>query len=164
MHNFIANNWCTCRTVIMLTVATRWRLIDTCKDAHLTRLHCADLALDTRIVTGAATTSDALGAGVPVLTLKGGSFASRMSASIISAIGLQELITCNLQTYETRAVRLAQDPVQLSGIRNKLEQNRLKQPLFDPARFTTNLEKAFQEMVRIYAAGKRPRPITVKDE
>jgi protein O-GlcNAc transferase len=133
------------------------------KDAHLARLACADLALDTRIVTGAATTSDALGVGVPVLTLQGGSFASRMSASIISAIGLPELITSDLETYQNLAVHLGQDPGQLSDIRVKLAQNRLRQPLFDTPGFTACLEKAYQKMWQFFASGEKARPIIVTD-
>ena len=87
-----------------------------------------------------------------------------MSASIIAAIGLQKPLTCNLETYETMAVPLALDSGQLNGIRNKLEQNRLTQSLFDTDRFTTNLENVFKEMMRILAAGKRLRRITVTDE
>ena len=133
------------------------------KDAHLARLRCADLALDTRLVTGAATTSDALWAGVPVLTSQGGSFASRMSASIISAIGLPELIAPDLETYESLAVHLATDSGHLSDIRAKLAQNRSERPLFDTRGFVASLEKAFQTMWQIFAAGEKARPINVKN-
>jgi protein O-GlcNAc transferase len=131
------------------------------KDEHLARLRFADLALDTRIVNGAATTSDALWAGVPVLTLQGSHFASRMSSSILTAVGLPELITCALDTYETLAVRLAQNSEGLNRIREKLAENRLTEPLFDTLRFTTNLERAYKRMWKIYLAGEKPRRINV---
>jgi protein O-GlcNAc transferase len=131
------------------------------KSEHLSRLQHADLALDTRIVNGAATTSDALWAGVPVLTLQGSHFASRMSSSILTAIGLPELITYNLETYETLAVHLAQNSEGLNNIRMKLAKNRLTQPLFDTRRFTTNLERAYKKMWKIFLAGEKPRRIKV---
>jgi protein O-GlcNAc transferase len=131
------------------------------KDEHLARLRCADLAIDTRIVNGAATTSDALWAGVPVLTLQGSHFASRMSSSIISAVGLQELITCNLETYETLAVRLAQNPAKLRTIKMILAKNRLTEPLFDIPRFVANLESAYKKMWEIFLSEKKPRQINV---
>jgi protein O-GlcNAc transferase len=131
------------------------------KDEHLARLRCADLAIDTRIVNGAATTSDALWAGVPVLTLQGSHFASRMSSSIISAVGLQELITCNLETYETLAVRLAQNPAKLRTIKMILAKNRLTEPLFDTPRFVANLESAYKKMWEIFLSEEKPRQINV---
>jgi protein O-GlcNAc transferase len=131
------------------------------KAEHLSRLQHADLALDTRIVNGAVTTSDALWAGVPVLTLQGSHFASRMSSSILTAIGLPELITYKLETYETLAVHLAQNSEGLNNIRMKLAKNRLTQPLFDTRRFTTNLERAYKKMWKIFLAGEKPRRIKV---
>jgi protein O-GlcNAc transferase len=131
------------------------------KEEHLARLRLADLAIDTRIVNGAATTSDALWAGVPVLTLQGSHFASRMSSSILSAVGLPELITYDIETYETLAVCLAQNPERLNSIRKKLAKNRLTKPLFDTLRFTRNLEKAYQKMMEIWQAGDEPRQIDV---
>ena len=80
------------------------------KDEHLARLECADLALDTRIYNGHTSTSDALWAGLPVLTLKGRHFASRVSASILAAAGIPELITECLEDYEALALRLAGAP------------------------------------------------------
>ena len=131
------------------------------KDEHLARLRFADLSLDTRIVNGAATTSDALWAGVPVLTMQGGHFASRMSSSILTAVGLADLITYDIETYETLAVCLAQNPERLRNIRKKLAENRLTESLFDTARFIANLERAYERMWNIYLAGEKPRPINV---
>ena len=131
------------------------------KDEHLGRLRLADLALDTRIVSGAATTSDALWAGVPVITLKGSNFASRMSASILTAIGLSALIAHSLEEYEDLAVRLALNPGELQTIRQRLLKNRLTEPLFDTPRFVRNIERAYKQMREIFVSGERPRQIEV---
>ena len=131
---------------------------------HLARLRMADLALDTRIVNGAATTSDALWAGVPVLTLQGGHFASRMSSSILTALGLAGLITQNLAQYEATAVQLAQHPARLKDLRQKLAANLLTHPLFDTTRFTRNLERAFKKMWRLQRVGDTPHPIEVRED
>lgn len=133
------------------------------KEEHLGRLRLANLALDTRIVSGAATTSDALWAGVPVITLEGANFASRMSTSILSVIGLPELIAQSLEEYEALAVRLAQSPDELQMISQRLAKNRLTEPLFDTPRFTRNLEKVFKEMWKIFTTGESPRQIEVMD-
>jgi len=133
------------------------------KAKHLARLKLADMALDTRIVNGAATTSDALWAGVPVITLQGGHFASRMSSSILTAIGLPELVTHNSEEYEALAVRLAKNRGELQTIRDSLAKNRLTEPLFDTPRFTRNLEKAYKEMWEIFLAGERPRQVEVAE-
>jgi protein O-GlcNAc transferase len=131
------------------------------KDAHLARLRCSDLALDTRIVNGHTTTSDALWAGVPVITLQGGHFASRVSSSALSAIGLPELITHSLEEYEALAVQLAHNPAELQELRQRLARNRLVTPLFDTPRFVRNLESAYKEMWKIFLAGETPRQIEV---
>jgi protein O-GlcNAc transferase len=131
------------------------------KEEHLARLRFADLALDTRIVNGAITTSDALWSGVPVITLQGSHFASRMSSSILSAAGLPELVTHSLDDYQALAVRLALEHDELHATRQKLVRNRLSVPLFDTARFVRNLEFAFFKMWEIYCSGYTPRPIRV---
>lgn len=128
---------------------------------HLARIALADLALDTVIVNGAATVSDVLWAGVPVLAVQGNHFASRMSSSILTAIGLPELITRSLAAYESLAVRLAQHPSALSGLRRKLAHHRMTQPLFDTPRFVKNLERLYKEMWRIYLNNQPPHPITI---
>ncbi|WP_319525211.1 tetratricopeptide repeat protein [uncultured Desulfosarcina sp.] len=133
------------------------------KPEHLARLSLADLCLDTRAVNGAATTSDALWAGVPVVTIKGRHFASRMSASILTAVGLEELITDDLQQYAKLAAALATDGKRLKTLREKLERNKRTQPLFDTRRFVRNLENAYEQMWAIYKSGGDPRHIQVKD-
>jgi protein O-GlcNAc transferase len=131
------------------------------KDEHLSRLKLADLALDTRIVNGHTTTSDALWAGIPVITLQGNHFASRVSSSILAAIGIPELITCTLAEYEALAVRLALNALELKEIRQKIARNRISEPLFDTPRFVKNLETAYKEMWELFLAGEAPRQIQV---
>jgi protein O-GlcNAc transferase len=131
------------------------------KDEHLGRLRFADLALDTWIVNGHTTTSDSLWAGVPVITLQGSHFASRVSSSVLSAIGLPELITHSLEEYEALAVQLAHNPAELQELRQRLARNRLVAPLFDTPRFVRNLESAYKEMWNIFLAGEAPRQIEV---
>jgi protein O-GlcNAc transferase len=133
------------------------------KDEHLARLRFADLALDTRIVNGHTTTSDALWAGVPVITLHGRHFASRVSSSVLSAIGLPELITQSLKEYEALAVRLAEGPLELRNIQQRLAKNRLTAPLFDTPRFVRNLESAYKIMWGIFLEGEVPRQIEVME-
>ncbi|MHC4558799.1 MAG: O-linked N-acetylglucosamine transferase, SPINDLY family protein, partial [Planctomycetota bacterium] len=133
-------------------------------DEHLGRLKLADLALDTRIYNGGATTSNALWAGVPVITLQGSHFVSRMTSSSLAAIGLPELITGSLEEYEALAVRYAHNPDELQAIRERLATNRLTEPFFDTPRFVRNLEKAYKEMWRNFLAGEGPRQIEVVED
>ncbi len=131
------------------------------KSEHLARLRLADVALDTRIVSGAATTSDALWVGLSVITLQGSNFASRMSSSILTAIGLSELVVHSIEEYESLAIDLAHNPAKLQTIRQKLAENLTTEPLFDTPRFAGNLEKAYKEMWKIFTAGESPRQIEV---
>jgi protein O-GlcNAc transferase len=131
------------------------------KPRHLARLRLADLALDTRLVSGAATTSDALWAGVPVITLVGQQFAANMSASILSAMGLAELITHCTGDFIALAENLASNPQRLAGIREKLARNRTTAPLFDTRRFVRNLERGYRQIWERYRSGHAPGPIRV---
>ena len=106
----------------------------------------ADLFLDTLPYNAHTTASDALWTGVPLVTCCGEGFAGRVAASLLTAIGLAELITENLTDYENLALALARDPARLASLKQKLEQNRLTAPLFDTARFTSNLEAAYEKM------------------
>jgi protein O-GlcNAc transferase len=133
------------------------------KAEHLSRLKWADLALDTRIVNGHTTTSDSLWAGVPVIALLGSHFASRVSSSLLHAVGLSELVTHHLEEYEELSVRLATHPSELKAVRNKLNINRLKNSLFDTPRFVRNLEHAYSEMWRIFLEGRAPTQIEVHE-
>ena len=131
------------------------------KAEHLSRLKWADLALDTRLVNGHTTTSDSLWAGVPLIVLQGSHFASRVSSSLLHAVGLSELVTYHLEEYEKLAVQLASCPSELKAVRHKLNVNRLKQPLFDTARFVRNLELAYSEMWQSFIEGRAPMQIKV---
>jgi len=134
------------------------------KGEHLARLSLAQLILDTRIYNGHTSTSDALWAGVPVITLKGTHFPSRVSSSILTAIGLPELITTTLKEYETLAVTLAGNPHALELLRQRLNTNRLSEPLFDTACFVRNLERAYKKIWEIFLAGEEPKQIEVFEE
>ena len=129
------------------------------KPEHLSRIGLADLGLDTRRVSGAASTSDALWAGVPVLTIQGNHFASRMSSSILKAAGLDALITTNLEAYENLAVQLAQDKATLAKMRSMLQKTVVRSHLFDTNRFVGHLERAYENIWHVYCQGERPRMI-----
>ncbi|HXT34261.1 MAG TPA: hypothetical protein VN837_01680, partial [Chloroflexota bacterium] len=116
------------------------------KDQHLARFQHADLMLDTPVVNAMSTASDALWAGVPVLGILGDSFPRRAGASILTAIGLPELIMLDLGAYEDTAVRLATHPEEMAALKGKLAANRLTTPLFDTERFVRNLEIAYEEL------------------
>jgi predicted O-linked N-acetylglucosamine transferase (SPINDLY family) len=113
---------------------------------HLARVSLADLFLDTLPYNAHATASDALWVGVPVLTVAGASFPGRVAASLLHAIGLNELVAPSLAVYESRALQLAGNPAELAALKAKLARHRDTQPLFDTARFTRNLERAYEAM------------------
>ncbi len=131
------------------------------KNKHLARIKLADVALDTRIVNGHTTTSDALWAGVPVISLLGRHFASRVSASLLNAIGLPELVAKSLSEYQDLAVNMAQNPAYFKKIVKKLDKNRKSKPLFNTKQFVSHLEDAYQHMWGIYRGGRPPRKIDV---
>ena len=128
---------------------------------HLARHRQADLFLDTFPYNAHTTTSDALWAGLPVLTLMGRSFASRVAASLLNAIGLPELITFTQKEYEALAIELATNPKILVDIKLKLARNRLNAPLFDTPLFTKNLEAAYIKMMEQYQADLQPDHIAI---
>jgi len=132
-------------------------------EEHLARHRQADLFLDTFPYNAHTTASDALWAGLPLLTMKGESFASRVAASLLTAIDLPELITSSQEHYETLAIELATNPAKLKAIKVKLESNRLTTPLFDTPRFTKNLEHAYTKMYERYHAGLPPDNIYIED-
>ena len=117
---------------------------------HLARQKVADLFIDTFPYTGHTTASDALWVGLPVLTRIGESFASRVSASLLNAIDLSELVTSSEKQYEDIAVELATNPIKLKEIKNKLKNNRNTKPLFNTQIFTRNMEKAYSLMYERY--------------
>lgn len=113
---------------------------------HLARLALADLFLDTFPFNGGSTTSDALWAGVPVLTVCGEAFASRMSGSLLQALGLTELITHDLAGYERVGVELARDHARLARLRARLADASVRSAVFDTAGFCRRLESAYLDL------------------
>lgn len=131
------------------------------KPEHLARIALADLALDTMPFNGGVTTSDALWAGVPVITARGTHCASLGSASKLAAIGLPELVADDLAGYLALARRYARAPGELAALKAKLAANRPTAPLFDSARFTSTLERGLAEAFRRYLDGEPPRHIVL---
>ena len=123
---------------------------------HLSRLRLGDLFLDTTRYNAHTTASDALWAGLPLITCLGGSFPGRVAASLLYAIGLRELITPSLADYEDLAFRLATNPHLLSDIRSRLALNKTDHPLFDTKQFTENMESVLMEMWTRYQQGHPP--------
>jgi len=113
---------------------------------HLARLTVADLFLDTYPFCGHTTASDALWAGVPLVTVTGESFASRVAASLLRSIGLGELVAESLPAYRALILDLVSDRGRLAALRERLAANRLTTPLFDSARYTKELEAAYKKM------------------
>ena len=128
---------------------------------HLARHHFADLFLDTFPYNAHTTASDALWAGIPVLTLLGESFASRVAASLLTAVNLSELITNTQQAYEMLAIELATNPTRLYNIKEVLKKNRLITPLFDTPLFTKNIESLYIKMLERYHADMQPDSISI---
>jgi predicted O-linked N-acetylglucosamine transferase (SPINDLY family) len=128
---------------------------------HLARHRLADLFLDTLPYNAHTTASDALWAGLPVLTRIGETFAGRVAASLLHAIGLPELITSTPQAYEALAIELATNPEKLAAIKRKLANNRLATPLFDTQLFTKHIEAAYAAMYERYQAGLAPDHIVI---
>jgi protein O-GlcNAc transferase len=116
-------------------------------EEHLARHACADLFLDTLPYNAHATACDALWSGLPVLTCRGGAFAGRVAASLLTALGLPELITETAQDYESLALALARDGERLKAVRAKLAVNRKTMPLFDTAGFARALEGLYAALV-----------------
>jgi predicted O-linked N-acetylglucosamine transferase (SPINDLY family) len=131
---------------------------------HLARQALAGLFLDTHPYNAGATASNALGAGLPVLTRMGRSFAARMGGSLLHAVGLPELIAQSAEAYEDLAVELALDPVRMAAIRQKLADNLAVCPLFDTRRSTRHIEAAYLAMHQRFRAGLAPDHITVRDD
>ncbi|MES2741355.1 MAG: glycosyltransferase [Pseudomonadota bacterium] len=127
---------------------------------YLARFQVADLFLDTLPFNAGTTASDALWAGLPLLTCAGRSFAGRMAGSLLRAAGLPELITYSAQQYEDKAVQLAHAPALLTTLRQRLAERRLTCPLFDSPRFVRDLEALYRRVARgeLVAADPDPRP------
>jgi predicted O-linked N-acetylglucosamine transferase (SPINDLY family) len=129
---------------------------------HLARLRCADVGLDTLPFNGGATVSDALWAGVPVVTCPGDAFAARMAGSLLHAVGMPELVTTSLEDYKTLAIRLGNEPQLLAQTKDKLARNRATHPLFDADRFRRHIEAAYEIMWQRSQRGEPPASFSVE--
>jgi protein O-GlcNAc transferase len=128
---------------------------------HLARHRLADLFLDTLACNAHTTASDALWAGLPVVTCAGETFAGRVAGSLLTAIGLPELITTSRAAYETLALELARNPQRLAGLRDKLKSNRATAALFDMPAYVHRIETAYATMWETWRAGKPPAGFSV---
>ena len=131
-------------------------------DQHLGRHALADLFLDTLPCNAHTTASDALWAGLPLITCEGRAFAGRVASSLLHAAGLPELATSNLADYEAMALKLARDPTLLSGVKTKLAQNRATCPLFNTTRFARHIEAAYTTMWETWQRGEAPKSFSVE--
>lgn len=131
---------------------------------HLARHRLADLFLDTRYYTAHTTASDALVAGVPIITSPGDTFASRVTASMLKAIGLDELVYPTLDAYEAAAIELGRNRARTESLKAKVSANRPVHPLFDTARWVRNVERAYDLIWENYRAGNPPRQMDVVED
>ena len=120
---------------------------------HLARHKCADIFLDTWPYNAHTTASDALWMGLPIITYRGKSFASRVASSLLHSVGLDELITDSIEEYKKLAIRLGNNPEEIQKLKKLLSHEKETKPLFNTERYTRNLEKAFLKMHQIYCAG-----------
>jgi len=130
---------------------------------HLARQRLADLFLDTLPYNAHTTASDALWAGLPVLTQLGETFAGRVAASLLTAIDLPDLITSTPEQYQALAIALGKDPARLALIKDRLAHNRLTTPLFDTRRFTQHLETAFAS-IHAHHQARSPVKVIERDD
>ena len=123
-------------------------------DLHLERLKHADLFLDTFPCNAHTSASDALGSGLPLVTMCGGSFASRVAASLLASLGLNELVTYSLQGYKNKVLELLKEPERLSLIKAQLltRKESSSMPLFDTHRFILHYEKCLNSIVGVESA------------
>ena len=128
---------------------------------HLARHRLADLFLDTFNYNAHTTASDALWAGLPLVTKLGKGFAARVAGSLLNAVGLPELVTETEKDYEALILELATNPIKLAKIKEKLTNNRLTQPLFNTELYTRHLENGYQQAYQNYFDGNLPQTITV---
>ena len=119
-----------------------------CNEEHLSRIKCADLFLDTFNFNAHTTASDALWSGVPVITKQGKSFPARVCSSLLTSLGLEELIVQDNEEYEDRAYKIANNRIYLEELKYRLNQSRTTSSLFDTKRFTENLEEIFFKLVK----------------
>ena len=131
-------------------------------EEHLARHKLADLFLDTFNVNAHTTASDALWAGLPVVTKLGNSFVARVAGSLLNAMGLPELVTENEKDYESLIIDLALNPDKLLKIKEKLLINRISQPLFDSEMYTKHLENGYKKAYEYHVNGIMQQTIDIK--
>ena len=131
-------------------------------DEHLARYRLADLFVDTVVYNAHTTASDALWAGLPVLTCKGEGFAGRVAASLLQAIGIPKLVASNFEEYEALALKLARAPALLAEITAELAHNRDTFPLFNTDRIAHHIEAAYTTMWETWQRGETPRSFSVE--
>lgn len=129
---------------------------------HLARHKLADLFLDTTPYNAHTTTSDALWLGLPVITLIGDSFPSRVAASLLNSMGMPDLITETQAEYESLAIEIANDPSKLNALKLRLRENRSTHPLFNTPLITSNIEDAYLQMFKLHQSDLPPSDIYVK--
>lgn len=130
-------------------------------EEHLARHSLADIFLDTFNFNAHTTACDALWAGLPVVTKIGKSFSARVAGSLLTAVGLTELITNSELEYEELILKLASNPKELKKVKQKLNKNLTSYPLFDTKLYTCNLEKAYKKAYENHVKGKEPNSITI---
>ena len=128
---------------------------------HLVRYRVADLFLDTLPYNAHTTGSDALWMGCPLVTCRGQSFAGRVGASLLEAVGLPEMVAADLGEYEALAAALLADPARLAALRARLEAGRATAPLFDTPAFARAIETAYETMWQRYLSGQPPAAFAV---
>ena len=131
---------------------------------HLARHSLADLFVDTFNYNAHTTASDALWAGLPLVTKEGNQFSARVASSLLKSVNLHELITKNSEEYEKLILELARNPTKLSKLKKELTINKEKKPLFDTERYTKNFEKGLYQAYDLFMAGKKPEDIEVIDD
>jgi protein O-GlcNAc transferase len=132
-------------------------------DKYLAQLRQADLYLDTFNYNAGATASNALWAGLPVLTKQGKSYTARMASSLLKSLGMNELITTNELDYEKLALDLAQNTDKIAYIKQKLIKNRKSMPLFNTELFTRHLEDGYKRAYQKSLNGEKPDTIIVPE-
>ena len=128
---------------------------------HLARLRLADLFIDTFNVTAHTTASDALWAGLPLVTKCGNQFSSRVAASILMAAGLPELVTYSESDYEAVVIGLSANPERLETVKTKISKSKFSAPLFDTERYALNFERGLEASYKTYFYGKKTQDIWV---
>jgi len=129
---------------------------------HFSRLALADVFLDTQPYNAHTTASDALGAGVPIITIRGKTFASRVATSLLEACDLGHLAVETAPEYEQLALELALAPHRVAALKERLLRARTSAPLFDTPRFCRHLEAAYLEIWRRHLGGEQPSPLWVQ--